>query len=197
MKTLAAISVSIACLSSCAAQQHNFNYAEERDPRTSEFIVGPSDSIRITVWKNPELSTEAKVRPDGTITLPLLGDVQVLGKTPSKIKQEVSQKLSAFVKDEAATVTVAVTEVNSYRFTVSGNVERPGVYTAKQYVTINEAVALAGGPNKYSAPEQTVILRQSIPGPIRKIPIDYTKTRAGDQPEQNLVILPGDNVYIP
>jgi polysaccharide biosynthesis/export protein len=197
MKTLLAVSVLICCLSSCASRQRDFNYALERDPRNSEFVIGAGDIVKVTVWKTPELSTEARVRPDGTITLPLVGDVRVLAKTPSEVKLDIAQRLTAYVKDEAATVTVAVTEVNSYRFTVSGNVERPGIYNAKQYMTVNEAIALAGGPNKFSSPSQTVILRQDVPGQIRKIPIDYADIRAGDHPEQNLVVLAGDNIYVP
>src|SRR5688572_9845522 len=106
----------------CAGNKQSFDYTREPDPRKSEYIVGVSDAVKITVWKNPELSTEATVRPDGTITMPLLGDVKVANRTPTQVKVEITQRLQQYVKDETATVTVAVIEVNSYRFVVAGNV---------------------------------------------------------------------------
>jgi polysaccharide biosynthesis/export protein len=194
-----AISCLLAALSSCGRSKMRVDYAREPDPRRSEYAIGVSDVIRINVWKMPELATEARVRPDGTITMPLVGDVPVAGRTPTQVRQEVGQRLSQYVKDETATVTVAVTEVNSYRFTVAGNVERPGVYFMKHFVTVSEAVALAGGPNRFASPEDMVIVRadQATQGQVRKVPIDYTEIRSGDHPERNLVLLPGDTVYIP
>src|SRR5438874_9813418 len=74
-----------------------YDYSQEPDPRKTEFVIGASDGVRITVWKNPELSTDATVRPDGTITMPLLGDLQAVGKTPSQLRDLVTRKLSAFI----------------------------------------------------------------------------------------------------
>jgi polysaccharide biosynthesis/export protein len=192
-----AISFVVAALSSCASTRGRVDLSKEPDPRHSEYAIGISDVVRINVWKMPELATEASVRPDGTITMPLIGDVQVAGRTPTVVRGEVAQRLTAFVKDETATVTVAVTEVNSYRFTVAGNVERPGVFFSKYYVTVSEAVALAGGPNRFASPEDMVIVRADTGGAVRKVPIDYTEIRAGDHPEKNLVLLPGDTIYVP
>src|SRR3954462_11677011 len=142
-------------LSACGPEP--FDYSREPDPRKKEFVLGANDALKITVWKNPELSGDARVRPDGTITMPLIGDVQAAGRTPSQLKDEISRKLSAYVKDDTAAVSIAVTEVNSYRFTVSGNVEHAGVFNAKYYVTAGEAVALAGGLNKFASPHRLVI----------------------------------------
>jgi len=192
-----AISALFLGLSSCAARNRNFDYAREPDPRKTEFVIGAADTVKITVWKNPELTTEARVRPDGTITMPLLGDMKVMGRTPTVVKAEVGQRLAQFVKDEAATVTVAVTEVNSYRFTIAGNVERPGIYAAKQYVTVTEAISLAGGPNKFSSADESIIVRHDPNGQIRKVPVNYTEIQAGDHPEANLIVLAGDTIFVP
>jgi polysaccharide export outer membrane protein len=123
-------------------------YIQAHDPRRHPYVIGVSDVIAIDVWKNPNLSTEAPVRPDGTITMPLLGDLRAAGKTTVALKNEISRWISGYVKNTV--VTVAVREVNSYRFSVTGNVENSGVFSERSYVTVSQAIALAGGPNRYA-----------------------------------------------
>jgi polysaccharide export outer membrane protein len=185
-----------ALLVGCAAARVAHDYAREYDPSRHEYVVGISDQLRITVWKNPELSTDATVRPDGTITMPILGDLHAAEQTPTQIREEVRRRLAAFVRDEAAVVTVAVTGVNSYRFTVTGNVEHAGVYTSHYYVSLAEAIAMAGGPNRFASPSETVIVRQEKGG-TRKIPVPYDEVRSGDHPEKDLVLVAGDTVFVP
>ena len=156
-----------------------------------------ADSLAIRVWKNPDLTTEATVRPDGTITMPLLGDLTADGKTPSQLKHDIATQLAKYVKDEGAVVTIAVTGVNSYSFTVSGNVERAGVYTSKKYVTVLEAMQLAGGPNRFGSPKHMKLFRRVKGGATRVIPINYTAVLEGTQPEANLALIAGDQLYVP
>ena len=137
------------------------------------------------------------VRPDGTITMPLIGDIQANGRTPSQLTSEIGQKLKAFVKEDASLVSIAVSEVNSYRFTVSGNVEHAGVFDKKYFVTVADAVALAGGLNKFASPHKLAILRQTSNGGVRKVPIDFDRISTGDHPEENIVILANDTVFVP
>jgi polysaccharide export outer membrane protein len=184
-------------LSACRHQQQPYNYSVEPDPRKTEFVLGPSDVIHINVWKNPDISGDTVVRPDGTITLPLVGDIRAAGRTPAEIRKEITQRLGTYIKDDSAVVTVAVTAINSYRFTVSGNIERPGTFNASHYVTVSEAMALAGGPNRYAAPEDTVVIRADGEKGTRRIPIDYPAMLSGKRPEQNIALLPGDVVYVP
>jgi polysaccharide export outer membrane protein len=174
-----------------------YNYAAETDPRGQEFVIGVSDALAIRVWKNPELTTDQRVRPDGTITMPLLGDIQAVGLTPQQLKQAVTKKLQQFVRDEGATVTVAVTEVNSYKVTVSGNVMQPGVFPSRAYLSIVEAIALAGGPNRFASPEKTVLMRKQPDGSVKRIPIDYESLAEGKKLEQNLVLRTGDTIFVP
>jgi polysaccharide export outer membrane protein len=101
------------------------------------------------------------------------------------------------VKEEATNVTVAVAEVNSYRFTVAGNVERAGVFALKYYATVADAIALAGGLNKFASPRKVVIQRLQSNNLIRKIPIDFNRISSGDHPQENIVILPGDTLFVP
>jgi polysaccharide export outer membrane protein len=191
MKILPAL---VLLTAACAVEQ--YDYSKEPDPRKHEFVIGPSDALRITVWKNPELSTEAKVRPDGTITMPLIGDVIAAGRTPGQLKQEITRKLGAYVKDESSAVTIAVTEVNSYRFTVSGNVEHGGIFTSKYFVTVAEALAMAGGLNKFASPHKLVLVRNEA-GKVRRVPLDYDRVSSGEHPDENLALMSGDTVFVP
>jgi polysaccharide export outer membrane protein len=179
------------------ASTRGFEYAKEPDPRSLEYVVGPADQLRINVWRDNELSLELRVRPDGTITLPLVGDIKAAGRTPSQIRDDVSQKLTAYVKSDTAKVTVAVVAVNSYKFSVAGNVEHPGLFSSPYFVTVLEAMAMAGGPNRFAAPDRAVIVRTYSPGRSRQIPIDYDTLKNGEQPEQNIVVLSGDTIYVP
>jgi len=171
-------------------------YAEaaRNDPRGHPYVIGASDVVRVTVWKDPNLSADAVVRPDGTITLPLVGEVVATGRTAVALQDEIQTRLAAFVKD--AVVTVAIEEVNSYRFTVAGNVEHPGLFTSRYYVTVSEALALAGGPTRYASTGDMVIVRNGRGRTVR-IPIDYDAILSGKSPEQDIVILPGDAVRVP
>ena len=177
------------------ASSSGYDYSKEPDPRKTEFVLGASDVLRVNVWKNPEMSTDARVRPDGTITMPLIGDMQAAGRTPSELKNEITAKLTNYVK-EGPVVSVQVAEVNSYRFTVGGNVEHGGVFTAKYYVTVSEAVATAGGLNKFANPHKLVIVRNDGHG-VRRVPIDYERVASGLHPEEDLPLIAGDSLFVP
>lgn len=181
----------------CGASLPNYDYTKEPNPRRSEFVIGISDDLMITVWKNQQLTTAATVRPDGTITMPLVGDVTAAGKTPSQLRQEIQGRLAEYIKLEGSEITIAVTGVNSYRFTVSGEVGQPGIYTAKVYVTVAEAIALAGGFTRFADRDDIVLMRRDEKGQIRKIPIVYSLIASGEAPQMNLVVLPGDSLFVP
>lgn len=193
---LGAIAVTALVASGCA-RPIVYDYSKEPDPRKSEYVIGPSDGLKVTVWKNAELSAEVKVRPDGTITMPLIGDVLAVGRTTTELTTEISRRLQQFIKDQGAIVTVAVTEVNSYRFTVAGNVERPGIFPSKYYVQVAEAIALAGGMNRFAASKHVVIVRNDLNGQVRKIPVNYERIANGEHPDENLVLLSGDTLFVP
>lgn len=175
----------------------NYPYAKEPNPTKQEYVIGVSDSLSIRVWKNPELNTDIQVRPDGTITMPLIGEITAAGKTPTQLRQDVQERLGQFIKEEGAVVTIAVTDVNSYSVTVSGNVAQPGVFASKSYLTVLNAIALAGGPNRFAAPEEVIIIRKNPKGGVRRIPVNYTLITEGEAPEQNLVLMRDDIVHVP
>lgn len=181
-----------------AAQGPPVNYAGEPDPRKHGFVLGPSDVLRISVWHNPDLSADAIVRPDGNITLPLLGELRAAGSTTTELQATITERLRTFVKDEGAIVTVAVTAINSYRFTITGNVDKPGLFGSTHYVTFSEAMSMAGGPNRFADPTKIIIQRQASKGlPARRIPVNYEAIMKGEAPEQDLIMLAGDSIYVP
>lgn len=186
------------CLVSCGSSLPRYDYSKEPDPRTSEYVIGPSDELDINVWKNPDLSTRPTVRPDGTITMPLIGDLHAAGKTPTQLKQDIREELSRYIKLEGVEITIAVTEVNSYRFTVSGEVTQPGMFSAPRYVTVAEAVAMAGGLTRFARQDELVLTRRDpVTGALRRIPLSYRLIAGGNRPDMNLVLLSGDALHVP
>ena len=182
----------LVALAGCAPKA-TYDYAHDPDPRGSEYKVGPLDQLSVVVWKNKELSADVTVRPDGLVTLPLIGDLRAGGRTPTDIQKEVTKRLADYVRNEEMVVSVGLLAVNSYTFTVSGNVERTGLYSSKAYVTTVEAVAMAGGPNKFAG-DSVYIVRGA---PARRIPIALADATSGKHPEQNLVVMRGDVIVVP
>jgi len=179
----------------CGARAPATATADTRsDPRGQPYLIGPSDVVRITVWKNPELSTEAVVRPDGTVTMPVVGELRAAGRTAADLQQEATTRARALVND--AVVTVAIVEVNSYRFTVAGNVEHPGLFTSRYYLTVSDAIALAGGPNRYASTNDVTVVRTGPQG-TERIRVDYDAILSGKHPEQDMVLHAGDAVRVP
>ena len=185
-------------LGACGIKVPKYDYAGEPDPRKSEYVLGVGDALTINVWENPGLTTDATIRPDGTITMPLIGDLHAAGETPTSLKDTIKTRLADFVKLEGSEITVAVRGANSYRFTVSGEVIRPGVYQQGYYVTIAEAVALAGGFTRFAKRNEMVLMRRDPKsGEVRHIPLVYDLLASGQRPDMNIVILPGDSLYVP
>ncbi len=188
----------LACLASSAcASVIKWDYSKEFDPRKHEYVIGAADGLQINVWQNQDLSTGALVRPDGTITMPLVGDLKVAGKTPTQVRDEIKTRISEFVKAEAAIVTVAVTSVNSYRFTVTGSVANPGTFSSQYYVSLADALAMAGGPTRFADASAIEIIRPSGEGRTRRIPVNYDDIQTRKRPEANLILVAGDTVYVP
>lgn len=181
----------------CGPSMPSYDYAAEPDPRRSEYVVGVGDALAITVWKNPALSGTVTVRPDGTITMPLVGDLDTKGKTPTQLRVEVAKRVAEYVKLDSSEITIAVTEVNSYAFTISGEVARPGMVTSKQYLTVAEAIAQAGGFTRFAKRDEITLTRRATDGSIKRIPIVYEFIENGTHPEMNLVMLSGDSLHVP
>lgn len=167
-------------------------------PPPKEVVLGVGDIIDINVWEQKDLSTEATVRPDGTITLPLVGDLQAKGKTPTQLRDDIKKALTNFLKLQAGNeVTVAVKTYNSYAFTVNGEVSRPGLYMNPKYLRVADALALAGGPTRFAKRTDIRILRTDTAGKQLSIPIDFDLVASGKRPDMNIWILADDVIYVP
>lgn len=187
----------LAGLFACAPVS-NYPYAKEPDPRNQEYILDVPDQIRVTVWGQEKLNTTATIRPDGTFTMPLVGDLPAAGKTPSQLKAVLMERLSQFVKlSDSSSLTVEVVQTGSYRITVTGRVTTPGVLTPNHYLTVSEAITLTGGPNRFADPDSVEIVRTRGDGKVVRIPIRYDLLERGEALEQDIVLLRGDIVYVP
>jgi polysaccharide biosynthesis/export protein len=128
----------------------------------STYHIGVDDQLQITVWHNPDLSVSVPVRPDGKITVPLIGDVVAGGKTPEEVAAEVKDKLQAYVRDPQ--VAVILTELRSHeylsRVRVTGAVRTPVSLPYRQGMTVLDAVLAAGGTTEFAAPDHTELYRK-------------------------------------
>ena len=164
--------------------------AEETIP----YYVAPGDVLRLSVWKEPELSTEVFVRLDGMITIPIVGDVKAAGQTTEQIASEVRTRLRAFL--ELPQVTITVTQAVSARFYVIGEVVTSGVFPITGRVTVVQALALAGGFREFAKRERIMVIRERR-GERKAIPFNFRDLEAGINLEQNIAVEAGDTIIVP
>lgn len=182
----------------CPGSVPFYDYAKEPDPRNKELILGVGDIVAVNVWENKDLNTETTIRPDGTITIPLVGDLKAAGETPSALKEQIKKRLTDFVKLQGTEITVAVKEWKSYRFTIQGEVVRQGVFTSEQFVTVADAIAMAGGPTRFAKRSEVKLFRPDPKSRVPKtIPLDYEALSSGKRLDMNIFVLPGDTIYVP
>jgi len=157
-----------------------------------DYKIGPEDVLDISVWKNQELSRTVPVRPDGKVSLPLVNDIQAAGLTPSRLRQELTRRLSEFVPSPE--VAVIVREVHSGKVSVVGQVRNPGRYEVRSPATVLELIALAQGFTDFASRDRIVVLRQSAT-PSR-ITFNYRKITDGTE-QDNFFVQPGDIIVVP
>ena len=159
----------------------------------SDYVIGADDTLRISVWKEPDLSELLPVRPDGKISMPLLNDVPAAGLTPLQLKDSITEKLKKFIADPR--VTVVVTAMNSQRIFVSGEVLHSGPTALLPHMTMLQALSQAGFTQ--FANLKAIYLLRTENGRQQKIPFNYKEVIKGNHPEQNLMLKPGDTVVVP
>jgi polysaccharide export outer membrane protein len=192
------VAVALVFAAGCGSQLPKYDYSVEPDPRSKELVLGVGDAISINVWENKDLNTEATIRPDGTITMPLVGDLKAVGETPTSLKAKIKTRLQDFVKLQGTEITVAVRSWRSYRFTIQGEVTHAGVFTADQYLTVADALALAGGVSRFAKRNEVTLLRRDPKsGEVRKIPIDYDLIASGKRQDMNIYVMTGDTIWVP
>jgi polysaccharide export outer membrane protein len=180
----------------CSPAPSKYPYAGELDPRRAPYVIGVADQLSISVWGNADVGTNAIVRPDGTVTLALIGDIPAAGRTTQQLEGEIAARLRTYIKGDTLSVTVAVTRT-AYYVVVSGYAEKPGIYESQRCLRVSEVVAMAGGANRFASPNETIVIRIAPDGTVRRIPIQLEEVLAGRRLEQDIVLLAGDRIYIP
>ena len=181
------------CLSSALAQRPALNPIA-RAYGESEFRLGPDDVVEVFVYKEQELSTTVVVRPDGKISLPLIGELSVNGKTAVELQKEIAQKLFQYIAQP--TVNVIVKEVNSAKVSVLGEVKTPGMYKIKDRSTVLDAVALAGGFTEYAKRTKVTLIRIGSNGQPQQFQINVDDQLKGRVKGDLFYILPYDKIYV-
>lgn len=168
----------------------------------SEFPLGPEDVLKVTVWKSPDLSGEVMVRPDGTITLPLIGDVPAAGLPANVLAKRIGERLTEYISSPI--VTVQVKEVNSYFIYVLGEVVKPGKYPLKSYANVMQGISLAGGFAPFASKNKIKVLRNvsfGSEGHEKKrqveIPVHYDDILKGTAVPGNFFLRSGDVIVVP
>jgi len=161
----------------------------------SDYVIGPEDVLQVSVWKNETLSRVVPVRPDGKISLPLLHDIQAAGLTSMQLRDKISKALGEFMPNPE--VSVIVTDVRSFRVSVMGEVQRPGVLLLRSSTTIMEAIAMAGGFRDFASPSKIVVVRKNPSGQTEKIPFNYNRAIKTGESEDNLFLKTGDVIVVP
>ncbi|GAB4507897.1 MAG: hypothetical protein Tsb0026_05100 [Sulfuricaulis sp.] len=190
-------------VSGCAATPEVTEEGQKNGNRFASYVegdyrIGVDDRLQITVWRNPELSTTVPVRPDGMISVPLIGDVKAGGNTPTQVAAIIKEKLSSFIREP--NVAVILTELRSHEFLsrvrVTGAVRTPRSMPYRQGMTVLDAVLEAGGINDFASPNRTKLYRKGK-AKTEIIDIDLNDILTKGRLDTNYDLRPGDVVTIP
>ncbi len=170
----------------------------KKDKAVPLYVIGPEDVLDISVWKNEDLSRTVTVRPDGAISLPLIGDIRAAGLTPGALRGAITKELKEY--QESVVVSVIVETVNSYRVFILGEVAKPGTYLMKRRTTVLQAIAMAGGFSQYAAKNKLVVVRERTGTYTaeKRMPVRFDDlVKAGGKSDKNLILRPGDTIFVP
>jgi polysaccharide biosynthesis/export protein len=172
----------------------NSETTNARAPQASpSYVIGPDDTLAVNVWKEPDLTATLPVRADGMISLPLLNDVQASGLTPMQLASSITEKLKKFVADPRVTVTV--TQMNSQRVYVTGEVSHSGPMPLTPDMTVLQALSSAGF-TQFANTKGIYVLRNEN-GAQKKYPVNYKKLIKGEDSASNILLKPGDTIVVP
>ena len=163
--------------------------------RLDAYVIGVGDVLGVSVWKEGELSKNVGVRPDGMITLPLIGEIKAVGLTPVQLKDQITAELSKVMSDPV--VVVMVDSVNSLSFNIMGQVYKPGYFPLARPITILDAIALSGGFRDFAKQKKIYILRTAPDGTQQKIHFNYKEVIKGKNMAQNIMVQPRDTIVVP
>ena len=164
-------------------------------PHDNSFVIGNDDQLAINVWKEPDLTRTIPVRSDGKISLPLVGGIQAEGRTPLQLEEDIAAKLKSFITEPE--VTVIVEQINSQKFNILGQVNKPGSYPLSTATTVLDAIAAAGGFRDFAKQKSIYILRQNASGGEARLEFNYKEVIKGKNPQQNIKLEPRDTIVVP
>lgn len=168
--------------------------ADEATPTSATYTIGPEDVLMVSVWKEEGLTRQVRVRPDGFISFPLVGEVRAAGLTAAQLQADLTRRLQAYVT--APAVSVIVEEINSYKVFVLGEVERPGLVPARSQITVLQALSLAGGLKPFADGDRMVLVRE-VDGKTVRVRLNYRDLVLGRNGAVNLVLESGDTLVVP
>ena len=159
-----------------------------------DYVIGPQDVLGIVFWREPDLSGDVTVRPDGKISLPVIGTVTAEGLRPEELQAEILKLATKFITDP--NVAVVIRTINSRRIFVTGQVKAPGAHPIVGPLTVMQALALAGGITDFADAKNITIIRVGGSGPS-PLKFNYKDVSKGRKMEQNILLRPGDTVVVP
>jgi len=180
------------------AQDEKVLFKKEPQPEPiaagDAYIIGPEDVIYIHVWKEDALSRTVPVRSDGKISLPLVDDVAAAGLTPLQLKDVLVTRFGQYI--DSPTISVVVTEANSFKVFLSGEVKTPGVIRLRSETTIMQLIPMAGGFTEWANQKKILLIRKEK-GRERRFIINYKNIVDGREPNANIVLKSGDTIIVP
>ncbi len=192
--------VALLTLSACASAptEQEVSKKKEAPAKEAPYKLGVDDRVQVSVWRNPDLSVEVPVRPDGKISVPLIGDVQAAGLTPTEVASSIKGKLGYFIREPY--VSIIVTELQSHEYVsrvrVTGAVRNPQSIPYRPGMTVLDAVLAAGGVNDFAAPNRTRVHRKEK-NTVDVIPIHLGTIMTKGGLETNIYVQPGDVIAVP
>ena len=186
----------VCCMPFCAlvAAAPVSNDSEPVAVADESYLLGPEDVVKVSVWKDENLTQEVVVRPDGMISFPLVGDVPAAGRTVEDVRLELVKRLSKFIPTPH--VSVMVTKLLSNKIYVIGRVNKPGEFLVGHYIDVLQALSLAGGLTPFAAENDIRIMRRAR-GNQRVFQFRYGDVRKGKELGQNIILERGDVVVVP
>jgi len=158
------------------------------------YVIGTDDLLGIVYWKDKDMSTDARVRPDGRISLPLINEVVAAGLTPEELQKRVTEESAKYMED--ASITIVVREINSLKVFITGEVTKPGTYPITSATTVMQLISLAGGLREYANSKNIMIMRKEGDKQT-SLKFNYKEVAAGKNLKQNIDLKPGDTVVVP
>ncbi len=158
------------------------------------YVIGTDDLLGIVYWRDKEMSTDARVRPDGRISIPLINEVQAAGLTPEELQKKITEESAKYIED--ASITIVVREILSLRVFITGEVNKPGPYPITSVTTVMQLISLAGGLREYANSKNIMIMRKEGDKQT-SLKFNYKEVAAGKNLKQNIDLKPGDTVIVP